>query len=203
MDPYATQAADILDLAGMRTGLPRHDFALAPGLTSSDLLAKMAHLKPSAELRQVMQYNNMHYSVLAHVVSKITGTAFGEWVEKNIFEKLGMGATSYNHTQTMADGFALKGVNLTQCLCSLDVHHLDASCGDGLQPFPALAAHREVPYDPNAAILGHGGVITSPRDLVSPPLLPPPSCIVVADGRPNGYTSCSPPPSSTPQLSTP
>ncbi len=68
-DPYLTSHITIRDLLSHRTGLPRGDelFSSPPNLTPQEILRRINHLTPQAELRTKYIYSNAMYFV-AHQV---------------------------------------------------------------------------------------------------------------------------------------
>jgi len=57
-DPVASQHATIQDILSHRTGLPRHELSYSLGQKTIDVVLSLRHLSPSAEFREVWQYNN-------------------------------------------------------------------------------------------------------------------------------------------------
>lgn len=60
------------------------------------------------------QYSNSNYNVLAYIIEKTSGMSYGEYLEKNIFEIVGMKDTFHNGdpkkiTPSMTIGYAGKG----------------------------------------------------------------------------------------------
>lgn len=51
-DPIAQKSANLVDLFGLRTGLPPHSFVQRGGLSLADLVSKFRYLRPSAEFRE-------------------------------------------------------------------------------------------------------------------------------------------------------
>lgn len=84
-----------------------------------DMIRMMRLLRPTAEIRQVFQYNNMHYFTLAHVVTTLSGMEFTDFVAKHIFDEVGMDATTYDSTiaakHDRTDGFYRLGINMNLC----------------------------------------------------------------------------------------
>ncbi|WVQ81202.1 hypothetical protein IAT38_003324 [Cryptococcus sp. DSM 104549] len=119
MDEYASNQVDLIDLMSMRSGLPRHDGAKGES-PPSKIIANMRYLKPSAELRQAWQYNNLHYVTLSHIIPTLTNISFDAYVRANIFEPIGLTSTRLNATAALesghrSDGFLRVGRNLTAC----------------------------------------------------------------------------------------
>ncbi|KAL0946344.1 hypothetical protein HGRIS_012581 [Hohenbuehelia grisea] len=65
MDPTASAATSIVDAMSHRTGLPRHD--LMYRLHNVPLDVQLKYLKPSLELRESFQYNNLMYTLLSYI----------------------------------------------------------------------------------------------------------------------------------------
>lgn len=71
----------------------------------------MKFLKPSAEFRDVWQYDNDMYTLLSHLPTLLLPSKipFARYVKQHIFDPLGMDSTSYsyivaNSTGLLADG---------------------------------------------------------------------------------------------------
>jgi len=62
-DPVATERLTVRDMLSHRSGLPRHDWCWydEQGFTRADIVARLRHLQPNKDLRQVWQYNNLLY----------------------------------------------------------------------------------------------------------------------------------------------
>ncbi|CAG9986762.1 unnamed protein product [Clonostachys byssicola] len=91
-------AFTLRDLLSHRTGLCRSD-ALFIGsdnrllVTKSQGLEIFASLDPSSPPRQNFFYNNFGYHALGCVIEHVSGTGFGEFMRKRIFEPLDMSRT--------------------------------------------------------------------------------------------------------------
>jgi hypothetical protein len=150
----------------MRSGMPSHDFSY-DNVPPAETVANLAHLRPSAEFRNVFQYQNGHYVALAHMVPTLTGVPFIEYVARHFFSPLGMSATTYNHTAAAAsghrtDGHTHTGVNMTECVAkSTPEKHKkrSKSCHGKIAPFGWFT---ETDGIDNA---GPGGVVSSTRDV--------------------------------------
>ncbi len=57
-DSWATDKARIQDILGHVSGLPRHDYAYAPGDTPEAVIRRMKTLRTGYELREQWSYNN-------------------------------------------------------------------------------------------------------------------------------------------------
>ncbi|KAF5346700.1 hypothetical protein D9756_010348 [Leucocoprinus leucothites] len=59
-----------VDILSQRTGLPRDDFSGVPRQGGvGEMISKLRHLQPSAELRQTFQYNSLMYESHSHIPS--------------------------------------------------------------------------------------------------------------------------------------
>jgi CubicO group peptidase (beta-lactamase class C family) len=86
-----------------RTGLPRHDFSYGGmypdgkgGVTDGTIEDQVKSLKwlgLSVELRERFQYCNIMFVVASVVVERLTGMWLGEFLSREIWEKLGMTGT--------------------------------------------------------------------------------------------------------------
>jgi CubicO group peptidase (beta-lactamase class C family) len=114
-----------------------------------------------------MQYNNIHYWIIAEIVAHITKGSYTDFVKVNILDPVGLSSSTYNHTKAKETGQASESFfrdkqNLTQCAnVWAEQDKLDRSCygypistswftsGDGL------------------FMAGPGGLVSSANDLVS------------------------------------
>ncbi|KAJ3866380.1 beta-lactamase/transpeptidase-like protein [Lentinula novae-zelandiae] len=118
-DPVASTESTIIDLMSHRTGLPRHDIAYHETQSAQSLISKLKYLRPSAEFRDVWQYNNIMYTVLSHIPDVLLHVPFTQYVRKHIFTPLGLNATTYSgsiaeETGNLANGFGRDGVNKSE-----------------------------------------------------------------------------------------
>jgi CubicO group peptidase (beta-lactamase class C family) len=84
-----TEQVTLRDMMCHRTGLPRHDYSwyLSPD-SRSELVKRIAYLKPSAPLRQRWQYNNFMFMLQGVVAEKLTGKSWEANVKEKIFAPL-------------------------------------------------------------------------------------------------------------------
>ncbi|KAF9463774.1 beta-lactamase/transpeptidase-like protein [Collybia nuda] len=121
MDPIATKQATILDIMSHRTGLPRHDFSVKSFDNITDVIKKLKFHRPSAEFRDVWQYNNHMYTILSYLpsVSLQHVTPLERYVKEHILVPLGMYSTTYsrdglNATGQFVEGTIRQGVNISE-----------------------------------------------------------------------------------------
>lgn len=166
MDQYASDHVDLTDLWGCRWGLQGHDNALCATTSENELVSKLRTLKPSAELRQLYQYNSMGFVTLADAVTTLTGMPYTEWVEKNIFLPLNMTSTTFNYTgqPNRADGFVHLGENYTECAAGTppDLSTVHPSCIGTVQP---IGWWNPRPYSPHVTA-GMSGILSTGNDIV-------------------------------------
>ncbi|KIJ33420.1 hypothetical protein M422DRAFT_35523 [Sphaerobolus stellatus SS14] len=109
-DNIAEQNANLIDILSHRTGLPRHDHSYSRTDTVRSLVSKLRYLKPSAEFREIWQYNNQMYTTANHIVELLTNQTFTEFVTEKIIKPLGMNSSTYLfyeaiQSHILADGF--------------------------------------------------------------------------------------------------
>ena len=92
-----TNHITLRDMMSHRTGLPRHDLSwyIAPD-TRANLVKRIQYMEPSAEIRQVWQYNNFMYLLQGVLAEKLTGISWESNVESKIFSKIGMTHSNFS-----------------------------------------------------------------------------------------------------------
>ncbi|KAF8207383.1 beta-lactamase/transpeptidase-like protein [Mycena galopus ATCC 62051] len=93
-DEFSTKKADLRDLLSHVTGLPAHDGSYSPEDSPRDLVLRMRDLRAAYELRQLFEYNNQMFIAGSYVVSKLSGMAYQDFVEKRIMLPLNMTSSS-------------------------------------------------------------------------------------------------------------
>ncbi|KAF8180665.1 beta-lactamase/transpeptidase-like protein [Mycena galopus ATCC 62051] len=93
-DEFSTTKADLRDLLSHVTGLPAHDGSYSPEDSPRDLVLRMRDLRTAYELRQLFEYNNQMFIAGSYVVSKLSGMAYQDFVEKRIMLPLNMTSSS-------------------------------------------------------------------------------------------------------------
>lgn len=113
-DPYVTRYLTLRDMLSHRTGLPRHDLAAwRLDLSRGEFVKRMRHLKFSSSLRDKYQYNNLMYAAVAHLVEKISGQTWEEFVGERIFAPLGMTSSNFEPSfgtsgHLLAEGYRIE-----------------------------------------------------------------------------------------------
>ncbi|KAJ7581533.1 beta-lactamase/transpeptidase-like protein [Mycena floridula] len=105
-DKDAERLVNFQDMLSHRTGLPRHDMSASPKPVS-----QLRYLRPSAEVRQTFQYNNLMYEALSLLPSVLLNQSYESYISEHLFSPLNMTASAYSIAEaeergTMADGFS-------------------------------------------------------------------------------------------------
>lgn len=95
---YVTENFNLQDLITHRSGLGlgAGDLMFFPDgsdFTMKDILGVFQHFEPQSAFRTQFDYDNLLYYVAGEVVARITGDTFESFLEKRIFEPLGMDQT--------------------------------------------------------------------------------------------------------------
>jgi CubicO group peptidase (beta-lactamase class C family) len=94
-DDYSNDHVTLRDMMCHRTGLPRHDYSWYGSTASrSELLERIGHQEPSAELRERYQYNNFMFLAQGMVIEKLTGKSWEQNMKERILNPLGMTTTN-------------------------------------------------------------------------------------------------------------
>ena len=114
-DPWVTRAMQVRDLLLHNTGLPEGAgdlmFWPEPNLfTRADVIAGLAHLKPTRSFRSHYDYDNLMYVVAGEVAGAAAGTSYEAVVRRELFEPLQMSGREVGGTAAAAGGIR----------CSLD-----------------------------------------------------------------------------------
>lgn len=98
------------DLVTHRSGLPRHDLVWYNNKTATreQLVRRLAHLPPTADLRERWQYNNLMFLTAGYLVETMTGRSWEESVRALVFGPLGMSRSNFSVLESQKDkDFAL------------------------------------------------------------------------------------------------
>ncbi|KAF7331629.1 F-box domain-containing protein [Mycena kentingensis (nom. inval.)] len=105
MDETASKGTTIQDMLSHRTGLPRHDYSGMPRKGGvSEMISTMKYLRPSAELREQYQYNNLMFETLSHLPPTLLNQSFESYIAEHIFMPLGMATSTYSVAEAEAGG---------------------------------------------------------------------------------------------------
>lgn len=101
-DPLVSREVTLRDLLSHRSGMATYGDWLeeAPGLTEAGLVARLRHVGQEIPFRSRARYNNYGFVVLAQVIERVSGQAWGDYVRDAIWRPLGM-----NDTHAHADDF--------------------------------------------------------------------------------------------------
>ncbi|KAK0458256.1 beta-lactamase/transpeptidase-like protein [Desarmillaria tabescens] len=159
-DPIASSQSTIVDLMSHRTGLPRHDLMYGRTDNVTSILKRLKHLEPSAEFRDIYQYNNNMYMLLSYLPELLLPhkPPFARYVKEHIFEPLGLVSTTYSvdvarASGNLVQGMARDGVNKTENLFGMGTPRAM------WHPSWFLAGDEDGNYKSGA-----GGIISSARD---------------------------------------
>jgi CubicO group peptidase (beta-lactamase class C family) len=104
-DPSMTERLSVRDLVTHRSGMPRHDLVWYNNYdaTRESLVRRMAHLEPSADLREKWQYNNLMYLTAGYLTEVITGKTWEEAVRDRVLNPLGMKRSNFSVSDSQKD----------------------------------------------------------------------------------------------------
>ncbi|KAF8309918.1 beta-lactamase/transpeptidase-like protein, partial [Clavulina sp. PMI_390] len=157
-DQYLKLHAKLVDILSHRTGLPRHDMSYHPQENIRDVVSSVESLRPSAEFREALQYNNIMYVTAAYIVEVASGLPFPEFVVKHILQPLGMDSSTFDPSLALGTGKLAEGFLPYQ---------LNVTGGDGWQ----RNKYRPVPYWSDALTersnAGAGGLISTAEDMAT------------------------------------
>ena len=107
----------IQDILSHSTGIGRTSSESSCVLFQSDnredLVARLAHLKPEAQVREKWLYSNYMYSIAGLISERVTGDSWAENLSKMIFQPLNMqntyaGVNAASKTENFSLGFAVQ-----------------------------------------------------------------------------------------------
>jgi CubicO group peptidase (beta-lactamase class C family) len=91
-----TRSVTLRDLLAHRTGITRHDMmTFGAAATPRDVFDRLHLMKPVAGLRETFIYNNVMYYAAAHVIERLGGMSWTDFVRERILEPAGMRDTSF------------------------------------------------------------------------------------------------------------
>ncbi|KAF8884172.1 beta-lactamase/transpeptidase-like protein [Infundibulicybe gibba] len=162
MDPLASNRSTIIDLMSHRTGLPRHDLSYGVSDDIQTILSKTKFLRPSAEFREVFQYNNIMYAIISHLPTALLPSKipFARYVKANIFDPLGLTSTTYSFDVASATGNLADGMSRQRTPVEIRANPF----GPGIpRPLPYFS---QLGGEDGNAMSGAGGVISNAIDMV-------------------------------------
>ncbi|MGD8536091.1 MAG: serine hydrolase, partial [Candidatus Aminicenantes bacterium] len=104
-DPFATERMTPRDLVTHRSGLPRHDAMWYNNYTASreEFVRRLAHLKPTADLRERYQYNNLMFLTAGYLIEVLTEKTWEDAVRARILTPLEMKRTNFSVEDSQKD----------------------------------------------------------------------------------------------------
>lgn len=102
-DEVAGERLTPRDMACHRSGLPRHDFMWYGSTESrSELFSRLKYLEPTADFRTLWQYQNLMFMTLGYLTGELSGTAWEDFIQRRIFDVLGMSSSKVTATEAKA-----------------------------------------------------------------------------------------------------
>ncbi|MCP4896747.1 MAG: serine hydrolase [bacterium] len=97
-DPLTTERITPRDLVTHRSGLPRHDLVWYnnDNATRAEIVAQLAYLELSEDLRAKFQYNNLMFMTAGYLAGQLEGTTWEEVVRERLFRPLGMQRSNFS-----------------------------------------------------------------------------------------------------------
>lgn len=104
-DPMITARITPRDLLTHRSGLPRHDLVWYNNnaATRGEMVARMAHLELTADLREKFQYNNLMFMTAGYLAGQLSGATWEEALRARLFEPLGMERSNFSVADSQED----------------------------------------------------------------------------------------------------
>ncbi|XWW98693.1 hypothetical protein V2A60_006695 [Cordyceps javanica] len=104
-----TKEVTVDDILSHRTGMPTHDWSYLGTVsktpdTHRSVTRNLRNLPVCAPLRTRYMYNNMMYTVAAHLVEQTSGLSFSDFLETHFFVPLGMTSSSLQPSRARAKG---------------------------------------------------------------------------------------------------
>ncbi|KAJ3263055.1 hypothetical protein HDU77_011326 [Chytriomyces hyalinus] len=93
MDPATNKQANLIDLLSHRTGIPRYDLAMWLASSSSEMIRKIKHMLPVAQLREEFHYNNHMFTLAGTIAADAYGSSWDQLVQDRILKPLQMSST--------------------------------------------------------------------------------------------------------------
>ena len=104
-DQAASQLLTLRDMACHRSGLPRHDVLwYQTPYSQEELIRRLRYLEPSVSFREKWQYQNLMYMAMGHVISRVSGQPWYDFIRERIFAPLGMAASYFSVSEAEAQG---------------------------------------------------------------------------------------------------
>ncbi|MHC4709874.1 MAG: serine hydrolase [Planctomycetota bacterium] len=104
-DPMTTERITPRDLVTHRSGLPRHDLLWYNNNdpTRAEMVARMAHLELTEDLRAKFQYNNLMFMTAGYLAGQLSGTTWEAAMRDRLFAPLGMERSGFSVQDSQKD----------------------------------------------------------------------------------------------------
>jgi len=104
-DPITTERITPRDLVTHRSGLPRHDLLWYNynDPTRAEMIARMAHLELTEDLRAKFQYNNLMFMTAGYLAGQLSGTTWEAAMRDRLFAPLGMERSGFSFQDSQKD----------------------------------------------------------------------------------------------------
>jgi CubicO group peptidase (beta-lactamase class C family) len=110
-DAYATREITIRDILSHRTGVEPVDWLWVRGFEPDTAIPHLQYAEQAASLRSAWIYNNMMYVVAAELVEQVSGMPFPEFVQRRVFEPLGMEDSVFTRADVLRTGGNVAGAH--------------------------------------------------------------------------------------------
>jgi len=98
-DPLADDNVTLRDIVSHRTGLSRHDLLwYGSPWSREEIIRKIGQVKLTRSFRSVYQYQNIMFLTAGQAVGAASKSSWEEFVQKRIFDPLGMSGTNFSTT---------------------------------------------------------------------------------------------------------
>jgi CubicO group peptidase (beta-lactamase class C family) len=96
--------------SGLSTADGNRPFLFRPGLNGEELVRKMATLGINRPVGQDYEYSNLNYLILGEVVVAVSGQSYEQYLQANIFDRLGMKYSFFSPEAVQSAGLDLADV---------------------------------------------------------------------------------------------
>jgi CubicO group peptidase (beta-lactamase class C family) len=104
-----TTSITVRQLLNQTSGLSTLDGtrdAFSPGVTLEERVRSIGDYRLIGDPGAEFNYSNLNYAVLGLIIEEVTGRGYGEFVDEEIFEPLGMDHSHFDFSSSLADGLA-------------------------------------------------------------------------------------------------
>lgn len=109
-DRFASERMTPRDMACHRSGLPRHDLMWYGSEEPREtLFDRLRYLEPSADFRTLWQYQNLMFMTLGYLTEQVSGAMWEDFIQRRIFDPLGMVSSTVTATQAKEAADLSKG----------------------------------------------------------------------------------------------